>query len=54
MPAERTLSGRPQPFEAVVLPLSRATPQVDMLLVGLRYAADSLASSIASAATQTW
>lgn len=50
----RTLSGRPQPFEAVILPLSRAAPLVDMLLVGLRYANDPGNSSVASAATQAW
>jgi hypothetical protein len=50
----RTLSGRPQPFEAVILPLSRTAPHVDMLLVGLRYANDPSSSSVASAATQAW
>jgi hypothetical protein len=50
----RTLSGRPQPYEALVLPLSRAVPQVDMLLIGLRYANSPSSSTVASAATQAW
>jgi hypothetical protein len=50
----RNLAGRPQPYEAVVLPLSRAAVQVDMLLVGLRYTNDPLSSTVASAATQAW
>jgi hypothetical protein len=50
----RTLSGRLQPYEALALPLSRAVPQVDMLLVGLRYANDPSTSTVASAATQAW
>jgi hypothetical protein len=50
----RTLSGRPQPFEALILPLSRTMLQVDMLLVGLRYANDPGTSSVASAATHAW
>ena len=33
----RTLSGRPQFYEALMLPLSQAPPNVDMLLVGLCY-----------------
>jgi hypothetical protein len=50
----RTLAGRLQPYEALILPLSQAAPAVDMLLVGLRYANDLWNSSVASAGSQAW